>query len=149
MSDSEIKIDLSFIDETADQMSAFLDDNLNSEVVVGEAIELEEVTLVPLSAVSVGLGSGGGTGEGDGQDDAATISIGNRSGSKQGYGKGAGAGSGAGCGGSVKPVAVIAFTADGVEVLRVPKRTSFVDRLVEKEGLLDKLLGTLESRFRK
>ena len=36
-----------------------------SDVVLGDPIVLGEVTLVPLSRVSVGFGAGGGTGEAD------------------------------------------------------------------------------------
>ncbi len=69
---------------------------LNSKTAVGEPIEVEGNTLIPL--VNVGFGFGVGSGEGTEQE------------------KGGGHGGGTGGGGGVKPVAVIVINEDGVHV---------------------------------
>ncbi len=69
---------------------------LNSKTVVGEPIEIEGNTLIPL--VNVGFGFGVGSGEGTEQE------------------KGSGHGGGTGGGGGVKPVALIVINDDGVHV---------------------------------
>ena len=69
---------------------------LNSKTVVGDPIEIENNTLIPL--VNVGFGFGVGSGEGTEPK------------------KGSGHGGGTGGGGGVKPVALIIINADGVRV---------------------------------
>ena len=69
---------------------------LNSKTVVGEPIEIEGNTLIPL--VNVGFGFGVGSGEGTEQE------------------KGSGHGGGTGGGGGVKPVALIVINDEGVHV---------------------------------
>jgi len=69
---------------------------LNSKTVVGDPIEIEGNTLIPL--VNVGFGFGVGSGEGTEPK------------------KGSGHGGGTGGGGGVKPVALIVVNADGVRV---------------------------------
>ncbi len=93
-----------------------------SDIVIGDPIELGEVTVVPLSRVSVGFGSGGGSGEGEGP---------RKKGKRHGRGKGAGGGGGGG--GKIRPVGVIIFGPDGVEV----------QPIADKKGAIDKLLDQL------
>jgi uncharacterized spore protein YtfJ len=69
---------------------------LNSKTVVGDPIEIEGNTLIPL--VNVGFGFGVGSGEGTEQE------------------KGSGHGGGTGGGGGVKPVALVVINSDGVHV---------------------------------
>ena len=69
---------------------------LNSKTVVGDPIEIEGNTLIPL--VNVGFGFGVGSGEGTEPK------------------KGSGHGGGTGGGGGVKPVALIVINADGVRL---------------------------------
>ena len=69
---------------------------LNSKTVVGEPIQIEGNTLIPL--VNVGFGFGVGGGEGTEQE------------------KGSGHGGGTGGGGGVKPVALVVINAKGVHV---------------------------------
>lgn len=97
-----------------------------SDVVLGDPIVLGEVTLVPLSRVSVGFGAGGGTGEAD-------------PGRKGHRPRGQGTGGGGGGGGKIRPVGVIVFSPTGVEVKALP----------DKPGLLDKLFDKLPSFIEK
>ena len=69
---------------------------LSSKTVVGDPIEIEGNTLIPL--VNVGFGFGVGSGEGTEQE------------------KGSGHGGGTGGGGGVKPVALVVINGDGVHV---------------------------------
>ena len=69
---------------------------LNSKTVVGDPIEIEGNTLIPL--VNVGFGFGVGSGEGTEAE------------------KGSGHGGGTGGGGGVKPVALIVINDKGVHV---------------------------------
>jgi uncharacterized spore protein YtfJ len=87
-----------------------------SGAVSGEPIQVgEDVTLVVLSSVTLGMGAGGG--EGEGRDKES--------------GPGGGGGEGAGGGAKVRPTAVIAFTKDGVDVLPVPHEPDAFDKIAE------------------
>ncbi len=97
-------------------------DIAQSDIVIGDPIELGAVTIVPLSRVSIGFGGGGGQGEGD-----SPQSKGRRRGSR-----GRGVGGGGGGGGKVRPVGVIVFGPDGVEVKPITDRRGLLDKLFEK-----------------
>ena len=86
---------------------------LSTRTVVGEPINVEGNTVIPLVAVGFGFGAGGGTGK-----EQKAIS-----------GEAVGAGSGGG--GGIKPVALIVANKDGVRVEAVRKGASTV---VEKMG---------------
>jgi uncharacterized spore protein YtfJ len=86
---------------------------LSTRTVVGEPINIEGQTIIPLIAVGFGFGAGGGSGK-----DHKTVSL-----------EGLGAGSGAG--GGVKPVAVIIVNKDGVHLESVRRSAATV---VEKVG---------------
>lgn len=111
------------------EMLDLLADNLGhiatSEVVVGEPIELDGVTIVPLSRVGVGIGAGGGEGEGEFHNHGKVKG-------KTGPGSGKGLGGGTGGGAKVRPVGLIAFTADGVEVQAIPTKKGLLDKLFDK-----------------
>lgn len=110
-------------------------DIARSDVVIGDPIELGEVTLVPLSRVSVGFGGGGGTGEGEPPR------------KKRGRhgGRGRGTGSGGGGGGKVRPVGVIVFGPEGVEVQPIPDKQGLIDRFFDKvPGLIEKVQALFE-----
>jgi uncharacterized spore protein YtfJ len=89
-----------------------------SDIAVGAPIAVGNVTLIPLCRVSVGFGAGGGTGEGN---------VNHR---KQQCGRGTGGGTGGG--GKVRPVAVIVFSEQGVEVLQVGDSCSRLEKFLEK-----------------
>ena len=86
---------------------------LNTRTVVGEPINVEGNTIIPLVAIGFGFGGGGGSGK-----DAKTARM-----------EGVGAGSGGG--GGVKPVAVIIVNKDGVRVESVRRGAA---TMVEKVG---------------
>lgn len=86
---------------------------LNTKTVVGEPIEIEGNTLIPL--VSVGFGFGVGTGEGTDPR------------------KGVGTGGGTGGGGGVKPVAMIVVNKDGVRIESIKGgAASALEKVAEK-----------------
>jgi uncharacterized spore protein YtfJ len=91
----------------------------NSNVVVGSPVSLGTVTIVPVSRVSMAFGGGGGEGEGEIPD-------------KKSCGSGKGSGNGSGGGARVRPVAIVAFTPSGVQVLGIPERKGKLDQLLEK-----------------
>lgn len=70
---------------------------LTTRTVVGDPIEVDGHTIIPLISVGFGFGGGGGTGTG-------------------GASEGEGTGGGTGGGGGVKPVGVIVIDDDGVRV---------------------------------
>lgn len=107
-------------------VEATVQDTARTDVVVGKALELGDVTVVPLSRVSVGFGGGGGRAR---MEDAAEDST----------------GGGAGGSASVRPVAVAVFTKDGVDVHPIPdkkgKLEKFVDTLPDIVGKVREVVG--------
>lgn len=102
-----------------------------SDVVLGDPITLGDVTLVPLSRVSVGFGAGGGTGEADT--------------GRKGRPKGHGTGGGGGGGGKIRPVGVIVFRPDGVEVHALPDKPGLLDKLFDKlPGFIEKIQALMD-----
>ena len=99
----------------------------NSNVVVGEPIQLDGVTIVTLSRISVGFGAGGGEGEGDHHHRVKDKS---HKGKRHGAGKGIGGGAGAG--GKVRPVGVIVFDEQGVQVQPIPTKKGLLDKIFDK-----------------
>jgi uncharacterized spore protein YtfJ len=99
-----------------------LSDISQSDVVVGAPIVVGKVTLVPLSRVAAGFGGGGGEGDGD-----------MPKGKNQPEGSGTGKGGGSGGGAIVRPVAMVVFGEEGVEILPI----------AEKQGKLEKLLDQI------
>jgi len=78
-----------------------------TETVIGEPVKAGEVTLIPVSRVSVGFAAGGGTGKG---------------------GDGDGAGTGGGI--NVTPVAFISICGDKVEVLSLEDSEPTLEKLL-------------------
>jgi uncharacterized spore protein YtfJ len=105
----------------SDRLSQFS----QSEVVIGEAMEFGDVTIVPLSRISVGFGGGGGEGEAD----FACNKL-QRKASQQSMSQGMGGGAGAG--GKVRPVGVIIFDKDGVHVQPLPTRKGLCDKIFDR-----------------
>ncbi len=88
---------------------------LSTRTVVGEPMNIEGNTLIPL--VNVGFGFGVGSGEGSESD------------------KGSGQGGGTGGGGGVKPVALVVVNQDGVVVEPVKSGTaSVLEKVAESVG---------------
>jgi uncharacterized spore protein YtfJ len=86
-----------------------------TETVVGDALQLGEHTVIPISRVSVGFG--GGSGEGEGGDAA------------KGQGKGTGGGGGGGV--KVEPAAFIVVKGGELSILAAPGRKGALGELFE------------------
>ena len=94
---------------------------LTTKTVVGEPINVEGNTLIPLVSIGFGFGGGGGSGKGP----------------KETVG---GVGGGTGGGGGVKPVAVIVVNKDGVRMEPVKGgAATFVEKVADIVGkVMDK-----------
>lgn len=88
----------------------------SGDAVVGSPVKLGDVTVYPVSMISMGLGSGGGEGETTGAEGKTE--------------KGVGGGTGGGA--KARPVAVIVVTAGGIKVLPLPQRRGPFERLLDK-----------------
>jgi uncharacterized spore protein YtfJ len=113
--------------EMLDLVTAKFSDFADSNVVVGEPVKLDKVTIVPLIRVNVGFGGGGGQGEGD----FAGPHKGKRKGPAN-CAAGKGIGGGAGAGGKARPVGVIVFDEDGVSVHAIPHKKGLLDKLFDR-----------------
>ena len=94
-----------------------------SKTVVGEPIQIDSYTIVPLLSVGMGFGAGSGTG---------------------GDGKTNGTGGGFGGGGGVKPVALIISGKDGLRVERLVGATA--STLEGLAGIIAKMRGATEGK---
>ena len=104
------------------------------EAVVGSPIKIGQVTVYPISRISIGMGAGGGTGDDMG---------GNRGGAKAPQ---TGTGGGAGGGAKARPVAVLVFDDSGVTVLPIADKAGKLDRLLEKIPELAERFKGLEKK---
>jgi uncharacterized spore protein YtfJ len=114
---------MTHISEFIEEVTQSLADAANSEVVVGQTIELGSAKIVPLSRISIGFGGGGG--EGDQR-------FRHGQGKKDRHANGKGKGSGAGGGAKVRPVAAIVFTEDEVRVEKIPDKSGPLEKIFEK-----------------
>lgn len=89
----------------------------HGDAVVGSPVKLGTATVYPISLVSLGLGGGGGEGE--------------ETSTESGKGQG-GAGHGAGGGVKARPVAVLVFQGDEVNVLPIPRKAGPIERFLER-----------------
>ncbi|MBL4795308.1 MAG: hypothetical protein JKY24_07380 [Pseudomonadales bacterium] len=124
---------MEMIKDLIDMLSDELTQMMDSELVEGTAIELNGVTIVPISIVSVGVGGGG----------LGTEASGGDYGDRQSGGYGKGEGMGMGGGGTVRPVAVAIFTKDNVEVVEIPdpRRSKVINKLSDKiPELIEKMI---------
>ncbi len=110
------------ISDNINNIFARLEEFIKTKTVVGEPMQIGEVTIVPFIDISFGVGTGGGSGsEGDGNQ---------------------GTGGGAGSGGKVSPTAVLVIKADKVELLSINKSAN-LERLVQLvPDILDKVKNT-------
>ena len=103
------------IDNLFDKSVNEIERMLNTKTVVGEPIQIESHTLIPL--VNVGFGFGVGSGEGTDPS------------------KGAGSGGGTGGGGGVKPVALVVVSDGEVRVEPIKSgATSVLEKVAETIG---------------
>ena len=121
------------IKELMSVLTGELSNVAKSEVVVGDPIELGKVTVIPLSRISVGMGAGGGEGEGEFRMEVkAGAESKHRKGPPWHHGKGKGRGGGSGGGAKVRPVGVIIFGPDGVEVQPIQAKKGLLDKIFDK-----------------
>jgi uncharacterized spore protein YtfJ len=121
--------------EHVNQMMGMISDQLlaagESDVAVGEPFQIGAYKVIVVTRTSVGFGGGGGEGEGVGPHPHQRKGPGPGRSPAPGV-KGKGTGGGAGGGLKVRPVGVIAFGPEGVQVLPVPDKPGILDKLFEK-----------------
>lgn len=101
--------------EIIDTMLDRLHSLVNTETVVGDPVELGDVTILPVIKVSIGFAAGGGEG--------------NREDAKNDRAKEGGGGGGGGGGASITPVGFITYDGQKVRFIGVSKGK--IDSLVE------------------
>jgi uncharacterized spore protein YtfJ len=106
------------VEEILQAVSEELGGVASGEAVIGSPVQLGPTTVYPVSMVSLGMGGGGGVGE-------KTAGAGGGPAEK-------GTGGGSAGGARACPVAVVAFTPDGVKILPLPQRKGAVERLMDK-----------------
>lgn len=107
------------INETMNNIFDKLESFLKTKTVVGEPMQVGDVTLVPFIDISFGLGTGGGSG---------TEEKGN-----------SGTGGGAGSGGKISATAVLVIKDGQVELLPI-KKSGGLDRLIDMvPGIVEKV----------
>lgn len=107
-----------------------IEEMLDSKRVVGEPIEAQGRTVIPLVSLGFGFGAGGGTGSGSGQAKGGDSP------------RGEGSGGGTGGGGGIRPIGVIVIDPGGVHIegIRGATATVFekmgetISRMVEKRA---------------
>lgn len=94
------------INNIFDKLESFL----KTKTVVGEPMQIGDVTIVPFIDISFGLGTGGGSG---------IEEKGNK-----------GSGGGAGSGGKISPTAILVIKGDHIELLPI-KKAGGLDKLID------------------
>ncbi len=94
------------INNIFDKLESFL----KTKTVVGEPMQIGDVTIVPFIDISFGLGTGGGSG---------VEEKGNQ-----------GSGGGAGSGGKISPTAILVIKGDKIELLPI-KKAGGLDKLID------------------
>ena len=100
-----------------ESMYGKLDNFLKTETVVGEPIELDDITIIPIITASFGLGGGFGADNSD---------------------KSEGGGGGLGC--KIEPNAMLVIKEGNVELIPIKKRSGSFEKLIDQvPDLLSKL----------
>lgn len=140
------------VNSLIDLVAGTVSDVARSDVVVGEPIELGDVTIVPLSRVSLGFGGGGGEGEGKGPKPRSRKghgkNVGARLEARMELAEGRGSGGGAGGGGKVRPVGVIVFSSEGVSIEAIPDKKGVLDKLFDKVPQLVDMVNDARERWK-
>src|SRR5512140_2527104 len=106
---------MDFSEEMLKAVSQDLAGVATGDAVLGSPVKLGDVTVYPVSSVSVGMAGGGGEGE----------TAGGEAGARGEKGIGGGTGGGA----RARPVAVIVLSPAGLKVLPLPQRKGAFERL--------------------
>lgn len=120
MAENSIK---SIMDVTMEKIRAMVD----ADTVIGDPIQVGEVTLIPVSKVSFGLATGG--------SDFPSKTT-----------QGALFGGGGGAGVSITPVAFLAVSDGNVKMLQIYKQTSTTDKAI---ALVPELFDRISGLFKK
>ena len=107
--------------ELLELVSGRLSSVASSEVIKGEPIELGNVTIVPLTRISMGFGGGGGQGEGEPHKSK-----------KHKHGRGKGMGGAGGGAAKIRPVGLAIFRESGVEIVSIPSKKGALDKIFDK-----------------
>ncbi len=113
--------------ENMDAMFERFESFLKEKTVIGEAIQLGDVTMIPAVTISFGMGNGGG----DGTDPSGK--------------GGSGTGSGGGFGAKISPTAMIVVKNGEVEVLPISKGHAF-EKLIE---MVPDIMDKVEAKVQK
>lgn len=98
------------VSESINNIFDKLENFLKTKTVVGEPMQIGDVTIVPFIDISFGLGTGGGSG---------IEEKGNQ-----------GSGGGAGSGGKISPTAILVIKGDHIELLPI-KKSGGLDKLID------------------
>ena len=114
-----------------------LEQMVKTETVVGDPIQVQGKTLIPLIRVTFGVFGGGAMGQGEGTGKGT-----------KGEGTGHGEGKGGGTGGGLKltPVAVVCIDDKGVTVFPIEGKKSIADAIV---GVIPAVMAKVEAAKQK
>lgn len=112
------------VSDNINSIFAKLQDFIKTDTVVGEPIEVGEVTIIPFMNISFGVGTGGRLGK-DGEEN-----------------QGGGAGSGA----KVAPTAVLVIRGDKVELLSIDKSAHLEKLVMMVPEILDRFKPVEEKK---
>ncbi|MBI1306334.1 MAG: sporulation protein [Bacteroidetes bacterium] len=108
------------IDQLLEKVTNFLQNEANTETVVGESFQLGEFTCIPV--VRLGMGFGSGSGEGDSP--------------KQGKGSGGGVGGGMG----IEPIGFLATKGDQITFISTKTNSGLAAAFEKVPDLISKFL---------
>ena len=109
-------------DEVLEKLTSFLQSEVKTETVVGDAFQLGEFSCIPV--IRAGMGFGGGTGEGDSK--------------QQGHGEGSGAGAGVG----IEPIGFLVSRGDQISFISTKTNRGLSAAFEKVPDLLQKFLDT-------
>ena len=107
-------------DEVLEKVTSFLQSEVRTETVIGDAFQLGEFSCIPV--IRAGMGFGGGTGEGDSK--------------QQGHGEGSGAGAGVG----IEPIGFLVSRGDQISFISTKTNRGLSAAFEKVPDLLQKFL---------
>jgi len=107
------------LEDLMKEVSGELERLVSTKTVVGDAVTVGDITIIPVTKVSFGFGTGGG--EGKSKDN------------EEGFGGGGAAGT------KIEPVAFIVMSKDGVRLMSVSGKSDIGVLLDSVPGLIEKI----------
>lgn len=107
------------LEDLMKEVSGELERLVSTKTVVGDAVTVGDITIIPVTKVSFGFGTGGG--EGKSKDN------------EEGFGGGGAAGA------KIEPVAFIVMSKDGVRLMSVSGKSDIGVLLDSVPGLIEKI----------